>query len=60
MPIFVVAPDQAIVWNPGGEMVNVMIGNIGGEPVLPARQMQKTGALDRAGFVVPAAAIGGI
>ena len=44
---------QAVVGNPGGQVVNVVVGDIDGKPVQPARQDQKAGALYRRRDVVP-------
>ena len=47
------APDQTVVWNSGRQMVDMMIRNIRGKPVQPARQDQKTAAVYGDGIVIP-------
>ena len=52
--MLVMACDQAVIRNSGGQVVDVVIRDIHGEPVEPARQDQKTGALDGGNVGIPA------
>ena len=52
--MLVVAGNQAIVGNLCRQMMNMVVRDIRGEPVQPARQDQKTGAMNRGGIVIPA------
>ena len=52
-PGFLVAFDQAVIRDVGREMVDVVVADIDGEPVQPARQYQETRARGRSGVVIP-------
>src|SRR6185503_9537272 len=57
VPVFVVTLGEAIVRNPGGHVVDVMVGDVGGKPVQPAWQVQEAGT-PYCGFVaIPAVVI---
>src|SRR5579862_7384879 len=57
MLILVVALDQAVIGNLGKQMMNVVVANIGGEPVQITRQDQEAGAVDCTTIVFPVLAI---
>src|SRR5579862_4452854 len=57
MLIFVVALDQAVIGNPGKQMMNVVVANIGGKPVQVTRQDQEAGAVECTAIVFPVLAI---
>src|SRR5258706_402746 len=51
--VFRVALRQAVVRDPGRQVVNVVIGDVGGKPVQPARQDEEARAPYRRGIAVP-------
>src|ERR1700733_8606518 len=54
MLILVMALDQAVAGDTRGKVMDMVVANVGGEEVQPARQYQETGAFDGARIVVPA------
>ena len=48
------AGGQAVGGDTRRQMVHMMVGDIGGEPVEPARQIKKAGALECCVVVTPA------
>lgn len=58
MLVLVVTGNQTVVWNTGGQMMDVMIPNVGGKPVQPCWQYKEARALDRSDVAIPALPVG--